>query len=159
MNTKYLLGAAVLVLSGWLAPGAANACQVWLDTSGVIRGEQSFVDSFTVKTAGILTVTLTDLGPPVTSKDLYGWVTSANGEESPTFGPGTESFQVGPGLVSMHWVGDPTGKHRIIKYDLELKFHPGGSVVPLPTSLALLASGLALLFLWRRGHRAPAHAY
>ncbi len=158
MNTKFMWSVAFVVFCGWLAPlCAANAGEVLLDAAGIISGEQSFVDSYDATSAGVLTVTLTDFGSPGPSQELTAWVTSANGALTPTFGPGTETVQIAPGLVSLHWVGDATGAFPVVAFGLNVQFQPGTvSTVPLPTSLLLLASGLVVLFFRQRGRREPA---
>jgi hypothetical protein len=130
----------------------AEADQVLYDGIGFFQGTQSFSDSFSVSTPGILTVTLGDIAWPAPLASLNLLVSSPNGALGPEMGIGTQTFDVNSGNISAQWFGSaaPGGMNAGV-YSLEIQFSPnaGGSPVPLPTSILLLASGLAIL-LWQR---------
>jgi hypothetical protein len=66
---------------------------------------------------------------------------------------GTSTFNVASGNITAQWFGTAaTGGLDTGAYSLEIQFTPT-SPVPLPTSFALLLSGLALL-IWQRRTRA-----
>ena len=125
-----------------------------------MEGTQSFTDSFSVASPGTLTVTLGDLDWPAPLASLNLLVSTPNGAVGPELtGPGTATFNVSSGNVIAQWFGTAAqGGLNTGAYSLEIQFSPGSSTsspVPLPTSVALLLSGLGLL-VWQRRTRAGA---
>ena len=135
----------------------AMASEVLYNSVGFMQGTQSFSDSFNVSSAGTLTVTLGNVGWPQPLSSLNLLVSSGGGALGPEMGAGTSSFNVAAGDVFAQWFGTAaTGGLNAGVYSLEIQFQPnsgsGGSVVPLPTSIALLLSGIGLL-VWQRRTR------
>lgn len=131
----------------------AQAAEVLYSGVGFLQGAQSFTDSFSVSAPGTLTVTLDDVAWPQPLSSLNLLVSSPNGALGPEMGPGTSSFNLATaGNYSAQWFGSaaPGGLNAGV-YTLEIQFSPnaGGSPVPLPTSISLLLSGLAVL-IWQR---------
>lgn len=148
---------AMSAIACWsLSPVQAKADQTLYDGIGFLQGTQSFTDSFSVASPGTLTVTLGDIGWPTPLASLNLLVSSPSGALGPEMGVGTETFNVQSGNVIAEWFGTaaPGGMNAGV-YSLDISFSPstGGSPVPLPTSIALLVSGLGLL-IWQRRTRA-----
>jgi len=142
-----------------LASTQAEASQVLYDGVGFMQGTQSFSESFSLPTAGTLTVTLGNVAWPQQLASLNMLVTSASGAAGPEMGAGTSSFKVAAGNVYTQWFGTAQGPLDAGVYSLEVQFSPSaGSQVPLPTSVALLLSGLGLLVWQRRTRAGDAHA-
>jgi len=149
------LAAAVGSLVLLTGPIAARAGTVLYDSSGFIEGQQSFVQGFNLTSAGTITVTLSNIPWLDTISGLDCFLTTANGALGTSMGPGTESFNVGPGMVYAHWFGDANGSFGLGVYGLDVVFQsngqgPSGTPVPLPASLLLLLSGLGVLWGWQR---------
>ena len=134
----------------------AAASEVLYNSVGFLQGTQSFSDSFNVSSPGTLTVTLGNVGWPQPLSSLNLLVSSGGGALGPEMGSGTSSFNVAAGDVFAQWFGTAQGALNAGVYSLEIQFQPnsgtGGSVVPLPTSIALLLSGIGLL-VWQRKTR------
>ena len=130
-----------------------QASEVLYDGVGFLEGTQSFSDSFNLSSPGTLTVTLGDIGWPQPLASLNMLVSSPSGALGPEMGVGTSTFNVLSGNVVAQWFGTAQGPLNAGVYSLEIQFQPGVSAVPLPTSIALLLSGLGLL-IWQRRTRA-----
>jgi hypothetical protein len=149
--------AAMMVVGVWaMSPGTAHADSVLYDSVGFIEGKQSFVDSFDITTPGTLTVTLSNIAWLDTIADLNAFVTTSGGLIGNSMGVGTESFQVGPGMIYAHWFGDANGTYGLGVFGMKIMFQPYATPVGLPGSLILLLSGLGVLFGWQRRQGSPA---
>jgi hypothetical protein len=139
--------------AGALAAGSAGA-EMMYDGAGFVRGQQAGMESFNVSGPGTLTVQLSNVAWPVPLGSLNAVISSASGLLGPEMGAGTNSFKVmGAGEIFAQWFGTAQGPLDVGVYALNIDFQPNGvAPVPLPTSIALLASGLALLG-WQRRHR------
>jgi hypothetical protein len=148
------LSILVGLMGSMLAGGVAQASQVLYDGVGFVQGTQSFSESFNLPSAGVLTVTLGNVAWPQQLSSLNMLVTSASGAAGPEMGTGTSSFKVGAGNVYTQWFGTAQGPLDAGVYSLEIQFSPTYTTgqVPLPTSIALLVSGLGLL-IWQRRTR------
>ena len=155
MNIRQLITLALVGIAAWVLPlGAASADTVLYDNSGFIQGQQSFVQSFDITTAGTLTVSLSDIPWLDTISNLNFFLTTAAGTVGTPMGAGAESVNVGPGMVYAHWFGDAAGTFGLGAYGLKLIFQPNGPTpVPLPGALILLLSGLAAVFGSRHRRR------
>jgi hypothetical protein len=130
----------------------ACASEVLYDSIGFLVGQQSFEDSFTVSGPGTLTVTLSDIAWPVALSSLDLVVGTSRGLLGPEMGTGTSTFQVtAGGNIFAQWFGTAQGPLDAGVYGLKVQWAPTATV-PLPTSIALLLSGLALL-AWQRRER------
>jgi hypothetical protein len=130
----------------------ASASEVLYDGIGFLVGQQSFEDSFTVSGPGTLTVTLSDFAWPVALSSLDLVVGTSRGLLGPEVGTGTSTFQVtAGGNIFAQWFGTAQGPLDAGVYGLKVQWAPTATV-PLPTSIALLLSGLALL-VWQRRDR------
>jgi len=156
MKMLRFLPASILLLAAWVLPGgAARADTLLYDGISVISGPQSSVQSFSVTTPGVLTMTLSNIPWLDTVADLSGFLTTASGEVGTTLGgAGTESVGVGAGTYYAHWFGDAQGAYNLGVVGLKITFQPGVPV-SLPTSFVLMLSGLGILFGWQ-SRRTPA---
>jgi hypothetical protein len=142
-----LIGAGVLVV------GSAGASEMIYDGAGLIRGRQSGMESFNVSGPGTLTVELTNVAWPAPLSSLNATISSpALGLLGPEMGEGTQSYQVTGGEIFAQWFGNAQGPLDTGLYALKIEFTPSAIPVPLPTSIALLVSGLALMG-WQRRRR------
>jgi hypothetical protein len=151
MRLGQLFAAVGLGVGAWLLPlGSASAGTVMYDSAGFIQGQQSFVEAFNITSPGTLTISLSSVSwlDPVT--DLNAFVSTSSGVIGSTMGPGTESTNVAPGTIYVHWFGDASGAYDLGVYGLKVTFQPTASPVPLPTSVLLLLSGFAFLLIWMR---------
>ena len=134
---------------------AAGASQILYDSVSFVSGQQSVVDTFSVHSAGTLTVTLTDFAWPTPVSNLDMVVGNAQGLFGPESGAGTATFQIkGAETLYAQWFGDAQGPLGVGLVGLEIQFTPAGTTVPLPASLGLLLSGLAFL-AWQRRANPP----
>jgi hypothetical protein len=156
MNIRHLLGLAVCLL-GAAGARTAAASEVLYDKSGFLSGQQSFVQALNITGPGTLTVTLTNDVWPQQLASLNMVLSSGNGSLlGPEMGAGSDSFHVNGGLVYAQWFGTAQGPLDMGLYSLNVQFTPSGALpVPLPASLALLLSGLGVLF-WQRRARGDA---
>jgi hypothetical protein len=152
--------AAVGALVCWsMGLNPARADQVLYDGVGFLQGTQSFTDTFTLSSPGNLTVSLANIGWPQQLSSLTLLLTSASGavlgqETVPgnsVFSVDSQVFNAPAGNVTAQWFGTAQGSLNTGVYGLEIQFQPG-SPVPLPTSIALLLSGLGFL-VWQRRTR------
>jgi hypothetical protein len=158
-NPRVLM-ALVCALALWsIGSNSVQAGEVLYDGSGFLRGTQTFTDSFSVSTPGTLTVTLANIAFPELLANLNLIMTSPSGLLGPEVGAGTSTFDVTAGNVTAQWFGSAQGPLNTGMYSMHIEFQ-AGSPVPLPTSIALLLSGLGLL-VWQRRTRsdAPGHDF
>ena len=147
MNKRQSIIIGLAVIAAWTLPvRPAAADTVLYDSAGFIQGQQSFVQSFDITTAGTLTVSLADIPWLDTVSNLNFFLTTAGGTVGTSMGAGTESIGIGPGVFYAHWFGDANGQFGVGAYGIKLMFQPGGvTPVPLPGTLFLLLSALAAL--------------
>jgi hypothetical protein len=159
MELRRLLAIGIVGLGAWgLTGGAARAATVLYNSTGVIQGQESFVQSFNITTPGTLTITLSNIPWLDTVSGLSGFVSTSTSVLGKATGPGSESMSVAPGTLYAHWFGDADGSYGLGVYGINISFQPTAtSAVPLPGTLILLLSGLGLLFGWqsRRKVEAP----
>jgi hypothetical protein len=152
--------ACVVGLSG-LAARAAVADTVLYDEAGFIKGQQSFSQMLNITGPGVLTVNLTNVSWPVQLSSLSFLLTTSLGSVGPAMSAGTESFTLSSGRYFALWYGDaangPQDPLDLGVYGLKMTFHPYAAPppVPLPASVWLLLSGLALLAWQFKTRRQP----
>jgi hypothetical protein len=155
IRSAFLTVISALAL-GSMGATPTRAAQILYEGVGFMQGTQSFSDSFNVASSGTLTVTLGNVPWPTQLSSLNMLVSQTSGASGPQMGAGTSSFNVNAGNVFAQWFGTAQGPLNAGVYSLEIQFQPGagtsGSPVPLPTSIALLLSGLGLL-MWQRRAR------
>jgi hypothetical protein len=146
-----------MIGAGALAAGSAGAAEVVYDGAGFIRGQQAGMESFNLSGPGTLTVQLSNVAWPVSLGSLNAIISSASGLLGPEMGAGIETFQVsGAGEIFAQWFGTAQGPLNVGVYAMKIDFQPSGVMpVPLPTSIGLLVSGLALLGWQRRRRSEP----
>lgn len=160
IRSRFLVVAGAIACCS-MSSNQARADQVLYSGVGILQGTQSFTDSFNLTSPGALTVSLANIALPSQLASLSLLLTSANGtllgqETAPAnggFSVDSQTFNIiQPGNITAQWFGTavPGGLNTGV-YGLEIKF-AAGSVVPLPTSVALLLSGLGLL-VWQRRAR------
>jgi hypothetical protein len=154
MNIRSLLSIGLCVIAALAASGRAGAAQVLYNGSGFVTGQQSFVQSFNITGPGTLTVSLTNVNWPEQLASLNLLVSSSSGLMGPETGAGTDIFHLkGGGTVFAQWFGNAQGPLDTGVYSMNIQFTPSYvNVVPLPASVALMISGLALL-AWQRRQR------
>jgi hypothetical protein len=153
MKFRNILSAGVALLAVMAGAGSADASQVLYAGSGFLIGQQSFVQSFNIPGPGTLTVTLSNVPWPEQLASLDMVLGTANGLLGPEMGAGTETFDVTSGRYFLQWFGTAQGPLDAGVYSMDIVFQPSGvTPVPLPASIALLASGLILLG-WQRRYR------
>jgi hypothetical protein len=129
-----------------LAPHA-RAESILLAQTTLVNGTVSTVDSFTVPTAGKVTVNLQGLAWPTTLSALSFSATSADHVFASWSGSGLDSgsatFDVAAGTYFAHIVATAGGALDLGLYSLFMTFTP--SAVPLPSSGWLLLTGMLAL--------------
>jgi len=143
-----------IVLAGCVAlsqPLTAQADTVLYDSANFVVGKQSFVEAFTVNTAGTLKITLANIPWLDTVKDLTCFLSSASGVIGKPMGAGVDTMSIGPGTYYLHWFGDAAGAYKVGVERTEIEFDDGRkTAVALPSSVLFLLSGLGLLWGWQR---------
>lgn len=153
MKIRQVMGAVGLTIAAWLAPGKApQAAMIVYDSISIFQGQQGFTDSFSVTTPGTLTATVTAMPWLDTVNDLSFYMTGATGRLGSTLsGSGTESINIGQaGTYSANWFGNAQGLFDLGVVGVNIEFTPYATTVPLPASILLMLSALALLFAWPR---------
>ncbi len=147
-----------LILAGFLClvpVRPARADQVLYQAAGFFTGAQAFTDSFDIATPGTLTITLTDAPNWLdTIQDLNCFVSTATTVLGSKINGATDTVNVGPGMTYVHWSGDAVGNYPFAAYGISIEFTPGVAPVPLPGTVGLLLSGLAILVFMRKARRA-----
>ncbi|HEY2679125.1 MAG TPA: hypothetical protein VGI65_19310 [Steroidobacteraceae bacterium] len=154
MNFRNIIWAGIFAIAACAVIRPARAADVLYNQSGFLRDQQAFVQSFDVSGPGVLTITLSNIAWPEQLASLNVVVGTSGGLLGPEMGAGSESFDLaGGGRIFAQWFGAAQGPLDMGVYGLYIAFTPSGSnPVPLPPSLMLLVSGLALL-AWSRRHR------
>jgi len=159
MKKRGVLWTVIGALAFWsLSFARAEAAEVLYDGSGFLQGTQSFVQSFNISTPGTLTVTLSNIAWPEQLASLNFLLTSAKGGVlGPEMGAGKSTFDIQGGVdIFAQWFGTAQGPLNTGVYSMLIEFQPTSGVpVPLPTSIALLLSGMGLL-IWQRRTRSAA---
>jgi len=147
---QHVIATTIATIGAWMMPFcSARADTVLYDNSGFIEGQQSFVQSFDITSPQTLTVSLSQVPWLDTIKDLNFFVSTASGVVGGYMsGPGTESMNVAPGMIYVHWFGDADGQYGLGVYGMKIEC--GTTPVGLPGTLILLLSGLGVLFGWQR---------
>ncbi|MDP8986447.1 MAG: hypothetical protein M3N97_15690 [Pseudomonadota bacterium] len=160
MKVRRLMSAPVLTLAAWaLCGGTARADTVLYDGTSLVQGEQAFVQSFTLSTAGTLSITVTSISWLDNVAGLTAFVTTATSASGSTTS-GSESVSVNAGTVYAHWFGDAKGTYDLGLVSVKITFQPSSvTAVPLPPSLGLMVGGLGVLFGWQRRQRAIIRAW
>lgn len=153
MKIQWVMSAIVCVAATIAASSRdAVASEVLYDNAGFVLGQQSFAESFELGGPGTLTITLSNIAWPQSLASLNLMVSTSHGLLGPEMGAGTDIFHVAaPGMVYAQWFGTAQGPLDIGVYGVKVDWAPVS--VPLPTSIALLLSGLVLLAWQRRGRR------
>ncbi len=146
--------AAIVITAAALAASSRDAAagEVLYDNVGFLQGQQSFSESFQLSGPGTLTVTLSNMAWPQPLASLNMVVSTPAGLLGPEMGAGTDIFKIGGSeTVYTQWFGVAQGPLGVGVYGVKVNWAP----VPLPTSIAFLLSGLALLAWHRRVRRQP----
>jgi hypothetical protein len=159
MKIRSVLTAICALALGSIGAHSSRASEVLYDGVGFLQGTQTFTDSFNLASPGTLTVTLGNIPFPDALSGLQLLVSTPSGSlgtmQQETVGSSTSSFAVTSGNVTAQWFGTAQGAMDTGVYSLEIQYQPGSNAVPLPTSIALLLSGIGLL-LWQRRTRSEA---
>lgn len=153
MKMRNILSAGICLagLLGGIAPACAS--NVLYAGVGFLEGQQSFTDSFNLSGPGTLTVTLGNVAWPEPLASLDMVLSTPSGLLGPEVGAGSYTYNVTSGSVIAQWFGTAQGPLDVGAYSLNIAFQPSNvTPVSLPTSIALLGSGLVLLG-WQRRRR------
>jgi hypothetical protein len=153
MKRCRLLALPLVALVAWAIPCApACADSVLYNDAVLVQGQQGFVEAFDLTKAGTLSMSVSNIPWLDTVSNLSFFLTTSAGTLGSLMGgAGTESVQVGPGMVYAHWFGDAAGAYGLGVVGVNIQFLPQGTTaVGLPGSLLLMLSGLILLYGWRR---------
>jgi hypothetical protein len=152
MKTQNVLSLGIVLAAAIAGSGSVKASEVLYSSTAFLTGRQSFVESLDISGPGTLTVTLTNIAWPQQLASLNMVLGTASGLLGPEMGAGTETFDVTGGRIFAQWFGTAQGPLDVGVYSINIAFQPNGVPVPLPASVALLASGLAFL-AWQRRRR------
>lgn len=138
---------------------AAVADSVLYDEAGFVKGQETFSQALNITGPGVLTVTLTNISWPVQLSSLSFLLTTSLGPVGSSMGAGTESFTLSSGRYFALWYGDAANGSQdplnLGVYGLKMTFQPYAPPVPLPASMWLLLSGLAILAWQFKTRRQP----
>lgn len=150
------IGALALLVCWSMGAPRAEASEILYEGVGFLQGTQSFTDSFTLSSPGTLTVSLSNVSWPTPLASLDMLVSSPSGALGPeldaTNSTAMATYNVTSGNIVAQWFGTAQGVYNAGVYAMEIQFQPSSNPVPLPTSVALLLSGLVLL-IWQRKSR------
>ncbi len=151
MKYTLLVSAPALVLGALLSvPHSASASTILYDDSIFVQGQQSFIQSIVVPTAGTLTVTLSNIPLWDTISGLSLFTSTSSAVLGTPMTAGSETISVQPGTIYAHLFGNANGVYGVGLAGLTMQFQADVAAVPLPGTLVSLLSGLGLLFGWRR---------
>lgn len=150
MKIQTFLPLSVLLLvTGLMLSPTARAGTVLYDSASIISGQGGGTESLDLNTAGTLTITITNIPWLDAVSDLTSFLSTTTGVVGKTmFSAGSESVSVAPGTYYANWFGDAEGTYNEGVVGVNIQFQPS-TAVPLPGSLALLLSGLGMLFGWQ----------
>jgi hypothetical protein len=157
MNARRFWILSIAAAGAWWG-GAVRAESVLYNDAAVVQGEEAFVQTFNVASAGTITFSLSNIPWLDTVSDLTGFLSTSSGAVGRTLaGTGSETISVGPGTYYAHWFGDAQGAYNEGVLGVQIQFQPNAiTAVPIPLPLILLLSGLGLLFGWLRRPSAAA---
>ena len=151
---------AALAAWGLVFVGAAQAALVPYQKVAFIKDTDYFSEAFTIDTAGTYQATLTDFNFPSDFGQVALDVTTAVATEGSLIGPGSFVFDAEPGTyyASVYGVGGGALNLGLLGVQVEATSTAiTSSPVPLPASLVLLLSGLAVLGPLERRRRADSN--
>ena len=133
------------------ASSSANEAITLLDSSKLIAGSATTLDSILVPLAGTVTITLCDLAWPAPFTTLSLALTDSHATLAHLATPGAVSFDVSaPGQYFAFVFGQAQGALNMGLYSIHVSLAPSVSPLPLPAAAWLLLSGLAGLSSFRR---------
>jgi PEP-CTERM motif len=151
MKIKHFLPLCLLAPMLWaMSLQTAGAETVLYNGTSVIQGRQAYVQSFNVTTPGTLTFSVSEIPWLDVVTDLNCFVSTSKGVVGSVMDTaGSETLNIGSGTFYAHWFGDAQGAYGAGVLGVKIQFQPAGPVVPLPSSLILMLSGLGLLGAWQ----------
>jgi hypothetical protein len=146
------LGAPLVGRADAIQPDAASGAVIRLaETSVLVSGSHTTLDSFLVPYAGMLTISLSDLAWPNSFAVLSLALTDSHATLGRLTAPGVLNFDVStPGQFFAFVFGQAQGPLNIGLYSLNVSLTPAVAAVPLPAAVWLLFSGIAGLSSFRR---------